>query len=82
MDAVGHGYQSLEGNTDMTAANNTGTIFFSAPLYRPNLHYQVQIKPTGLKATIDKMGSWIKENHLYASHLQEWTVIRGAEGQK
>jgi len=45
------------------AANTTGTVFFSAPLFRPNLHYKVLTKPGSAKAATEKMGKWINENH-------------------
>ena len=46
-----------------SAAKTTGTIFFSAPLYRPNLHYQVLAKPSSAKSAIEAMGKWIISNH-------------------
>jgi ATP-dependent DNA helicase Q1 len=45
------------------AANTSGTVFFSAPLFRPNLHYKVLAKPSNAKTAIEKMGKWINENH-------------------
>ncbi|WVN90067.1 uncharacterized protein L203_105302 [Cryptococcus depauperatus CBS 7841] len=49
--------------TDGRDANATGTVFFSAPLFRPNLHYKVFSKPPNAKATIAAMGQWIKDQH-------------------
>ncbi|WVF69876.1 hypothetical protein IAT40_004658 [Kwoniella sp. CBS 6097] len=49
--------------TDGTAAKTTGTVFFSAPLFRPNLHYQVLPKPAASKAAIAAIGSWIQAHH-------------------
>lgn len=46
-----------------TAANTSGTVFFSAPLFRPNLHYKVLTKPGNAKTAIEKMGKWINEHH-------------------
>jgi ATP-dependent DNA helicase Q1 len=63
----GRGWSSIKktvASAYSAAANQTGTIFFSSPLYRPNLHYQVQTKPTNLKGAIEKMGTWIKEKHM------------------
>ena len=45
------------------AANSSGTVFFSAPLFRPNLHYQVLPKPSSSKAAMEKMGDWIQKHH-------------------
>ncbi|WVR04515.1 hypothetical protein IAU60_001519 [Kwoniella sp. DSM 27419] len=49
--------------TDGRSAKTTGTVFFSAPLFRPNLHYQVLSKPSSAKAAIAAMGTWIQANH-------------------
>ena len=49
--------------SDPSAANASGTIFFSAPLYRPNLHYKVLSKPSNGRAAIERIGSWIQQNH-------------------
>ncbi|OCF37459.1 ATP-dependent DNA helicase [Kwoniella heveanensis BCC8398] len=49
--------------TDGTAAKTTGTVFFSAPLFRPNLHYQVLSKPASSKAAIVALGEWIEAHH-------------------
>ncbi|WVQ97922.1 hypothetical protein IAU59_005040 [Kwoniella sp. CBS 9459] len=49
--------------TDGTAAKTTGTVFFSAPLFRPNLHYQVLPKPAASKAAITAIGTWIQDHH-------------------
>ena len=47
-----------------TAANSTGTVYFTAPLYRKNLHYSVVPKPSNAKAAIDVMAEYIMEKHL------------------
>ncbi|WVQ74143.1 hypothetical protein IAR50_003735 [Cryptococcus sp. DSM 104548] len=49
--------------TDGRSAKSFGTIFFSAPLFRPNLHYQVLPKPSSAKGGIAAIGSWIQEHH-------------------
>ncbi|WRT64897.1 uncharacterized protein IL334_001836 [Kwoniella shivajii] len=49
--------------TDGRAAKSTGTVFFSAPLFRPNLHYKVLPKPSNAKSAIAAMGAWIQKNH-------------------
>lgn len=46
-------------------ANAKGTVFFTAPLYRPNLHYKVLTKPASAKAAIESMGKWIQATHPY-----------------
>jgi len=46
-----------------SAASATGTVFFSAPLFRPNLRYQVMTKPSNAKTAIEAMGKWITEYH-------------------
>jgi ATP-dependent DNA helicase Q1 len=45
------------------AAKRSGTVFFKAPLYRPNLHYSVLPKPANAKAAIDAIAEWILQNH-------------------
>lgn len=45
------------------AAKRSGTVFFKAPLYRPNLHYSVLPKPSNAKAAIDAIAEWILQNH-------------------
>ncbi|WVQ69090.1 uncharacterized protein L199_007303 [Kwoniella botswanensis] len=49
--------------TDGRAAKSTGTVFFSAPLFRPYLHYKVLSKPSNAKSAIAAMGEWIQKNH-------------------
>ncbi|WWC87044.1 uncharacterized protein L201_001929 [Kwoniella dendrophila CBS 6074] len=49
--------------TDGSSAKTTGTVFFSAPLFRPNLHYKVLSKPSNAKSAIAAMGDWIQKNH-------------------
>jgi ATP-dependent DNA helicase Q1 len=49
----------------LIAANRSGTVFFTAPLYRPNLHYSVLPKPANARAAIDGMADWILQNHQY-----------------
>ena len=45
------------------AANATGTVYFSAPLYRKNLHYSVLPKPAAANAIIQTMADYIMEKH-------------------
>ncbi|KAK8846868.1 hypothetical protein IAR55_005958 [Kwoniella newhampshirensis] len=49
--------------TDGRSAKTTETVFFSAPLFRPNLHYKVISKPSNAKAAIAEMGRWIQAHH-------------------
>ncbi|KAH8116052.1 ATP-dependent DNA helicase [Phellopilus nigrolimitatus] len=46
-----------------TAANMDGTIYFSAPLYRKNLHYKVLPKPSSASAVIQVMKDYILKHH-------------------
>ncbi|EIW68807.1 hypothetical protein TREMEDRAFT_12143, partial [Tremella mesenterica DSM 1558] len=48
---------------DGNKANSTGTVFFSAPLHRANLHYKVLPKPSSAKAAIERIGNWIQRKH-------------------
>jgi len=41
-----------------------GTVFFSSPLYRKNLHYRVEPKPDSAKDQLEMMKNYILENHL------------------
>ncbi|KAI9061598.1 ATP-dependent DNA helicase [Trametes sanguinea] len=46
-----------------TAATPTGTVLFSAPLYRKNLLYKVLPKPASWRETIRVMTEYILEHH-------------------
>lgn len=45
------------------ASPRDGTIYFSAPLYRKNLHYSVLPKPHSAKEAISVMSDYILNNH-------------------
>lgn len=45
------------------AANTDGTVYFSAPLYRKNLHYKVLPKPSSSSAAIQAMADYVMEKH-------------------
>ncbi|KAL7283937.1 hypothetical protein ACG7TL_001209 [Trametes sanguinea] len=45
------------------AATPTGTVLFSAPLYRKNLHYAVLPKPASWRETIHVMTDYILKHH-------------------
>ncbi|GAA5873316.1 hypothetical protein JCM3774_005939 [Rhodotorula dairenensis] len=54
----------LPGRTSPGSAALPGTtVVFSAPLYRPNLRYQVLPKPSSAQAALDAIVDWILENH-------------------
>ena len=61
--------------TASSVANTVGTVFFSAPLYRPNLHYQVLSKPSSAKTAIEKIGKWIQDNHPYVAESDQAAAI-------
>ncbi|KAI0824919.1 P-loop containing nucleoside triphosphate hydrolase protein [Trametes gibbosa] len=46
-----------------TAADVKGTVLFSAPLYRKNLHYKVLAKPAATQDSIRAMCDYILEHH-------------------
>ncbi|KAJ7932543.1 ATP-dependent DNA helicase [Mycena leptocephala] len=48
---------------DGTNAKTNATVYFSAPLYRKNLHYQILPKPSSAAAAITAMKDYILENH-------------------
>ncbi|KAI9567984.1 P-loop containing nucleoside triphosphate hydrolase protein [Boletus coccyginus] len=48
---------------DGKAASREGTTYFSAPLYRKNLHYAVVPKPSSAKAMIAIMSEYILQKH-------------------
>ncbi|KAF8600248.1 ATP-dependent DNA helicase [Ceratobasidium sp. AG-I] len=49
--------------TDGNKANELDTVYFSAPLYRKNLHYSVLQKPASAPAAIQVMADYITTNH-------------------
>lgn len=54
----------LPRKTSQGAAAVPGTtVVFSAPLYRPNLRYQVLPKPSSAQAALDAIVDWILEHH-------------------
>ncbi|KAF8459232.1 P-loop containing nucleoside triphosphate hydrolase protein [Gautieria morchelliformis] len=48
---------------DGSDAGSEGTVYFSAPLYRKNLHYKVLPKPGSAGAVIQTMTDYIMEYH-------------------
>nr|GAT44070.1 ATP-dependent DNA helicase [Mycena chlorophos] len=49
--------------SDGANATVGSTVYFSSPLYRPNLHYQVLPKPASAQAAIVAMKDYIMEHH-------------------
>ncbi|KAF8713392.1 ATP-dependent DNA helicase, partial [Rhizoctonia solani] len=49
--------------TDGNNANTSDTVYFSAPLYRKNLHYSVLPKPASAAGAIQVMADYITQNH-------------------
>ncbi|CEL62698.1 hypothetical protein RSOLAG1IB_05054 [Rhizoctonia solani AG-1 IB] len=49
--------------TGGNSANASDTVYFSAPLYRKNLHYSVLPKPASAAAAIQVMADYITQNH-------------------
>ncbi|KAB5593590.1 hypothetical protein CTheo_2979 [Ceratobasidium theobromae] len=49
--------------TDGNNANASDTVYFSAPLYRKNLHYSVLAKPASAASAIQVMADYITANH-------------------
>ncbi|KAF8588200.1 ATP-dependent DNA helicase [Ramaria rubella] len=48
---------------DGSDASSEGTVYFSAPLYRKNLHYKIHPKPPSAGAVIQTMTDYILEHH-------------------
>ncbi|KAJ6519666.1 ATP-dependent DNA helicase [Mycena sanguinolenta] len=53
----------LKAVTDGTNARSSATVYFSAPLYRKNLMYQILPKPSAATAQITAMKDYILQNH-------------------
>ncbi|KIJ27343.1 hypothetical protein M422DRAFT_37824 [Sphaerobolus stellatus SS14] len=53
----------LKAVVDGSNAPPEGTVYFSAPLYRKNLHYKVLPKPGAAGAVIQTMADYILKNH-------------------
>lgn len=53
----------MPGTTDPTNAQPGKTVFFTAPLHRPNLMYKVVPRPAGTSATFQAICDWILEHH-------------------
>ncbi|KAF8520930.1 ATP-dependent DNA helicase [Hysterangium stoloniferum] len=53
----------LRAVVDGSDAGSSGTVYFSAPLYRKNLHYKVLPKPSAAGAAIQAMTDYILEHH-------------------
>ncbi|EGO29247.1 hypothetical protein SERLADRAFT_445074 [Serpula lacrymans var. lacrymans S7.9] len=53
----------MKHTVDGKAATRQGTVYFSAPLYRKNLHYAVLPKPSSTTQVIEAMVEYILEKH-------------------
>ncbi|PWN18814.1 ATP-dependent DNA helicase [Microstroma glucosiphilum] len=49
--------------TEPTSAWPNRTVYFTAPLHRPNLIYQVLTRPSGTGAVYQSICDWIQEHH-------------------
>ncbi|KAL4073701.1 ATP-dependent DNA helicase [Scleroderma citrinum] len=64
---------------DGTDAPREGTVYFSAPLYRKNLHYSVLPKPSSAKDAIISMVDYILNNHKNESGIVYCLTKKDAE---
>lgn len=48
---------------DPSHAQPNKTVYFTAPLHRPNLHYSVLNRPSSVKEANEAIASWIEEHH-------------------
>lgn len=53
----------MKPTVDGNNATPTGTVYFTAPLYRSNLHYTVLPKPASAAKVIEVMTEYILKNH-------------------
>lgn len=53
----------------LPGANTDGTVYFSAPLYRKNLHYSVLPKPSSANSAIKNMADYILKHHPNATGI-------------
>lgn len=54
---------SLESIVDPAKAPPKGTVYFTAPLHRPNLHYEVINRPAASKESNQAITDWILQHH-------------------
>ncbi|KIJ15140.1 hypothetical protein PAXINDRAFT_180755 [Paxillus involutus ATCC 200175] len=64
---------------DGKAAPREGTVYFSAPLYRKNLHYSVVPKPSSAKEVVSAMSQYILQNHEHDSGIVYCLTKKDAE---
>ncbi|KAJ7492759.1 ATP-dependent DNA helicase [Mycena latifolia] len=64
---------------DGTNAKPNATVYFSAPLYRKNLHYTILPKPSSAVAAITAMKDYILENHPNQSGIVYCCTRKDAE---
>lgn len=65
---------------DPSKAPKNGTLYFTAPLYRPNLHYSVLPRPSAAAQSSQMIVNWIRERHSGKSGIV-YTLTR-AETQR
>lgn len=53
----------LKATTSGEKANSNGTVLFSTPLFRGNLHYQVVPRPSQAQEAVEMLSDWILEKH-------------------
>lgn len=53
----------MPGTTEPTNARPNKTVFFTAPLHRPNLNYKVVPRPSASAAANQAIADWILEHH-------------------
>ncbi|CAO1613109.1 unnamed protein product [Parajaminaea phylloscopi] len=75
---------SMPATTEPTNAVPNRTVFFTAPLYRPNLIYKVVARPSGSAAANQAICDWILANHpdstgiVYCLSKKDTEVMAGA----
>lgn len=60
---------NLEKMVDPSAAPSNGTVYFTSPLHRPNLHYSVISRPSASKESNQAICQWILSNHTNQSGI-------------
>jgi ATP-dependent DNA helicase Q1 len=63
LDEPSRNTDNFEHNPLGGVSSSKGTVYFSSPLYRKNLHYKVLPKPAAAKDVLRAMSEYILENH-------------------
>lgn len=53
----------LKATTPGEQAKATGTVFFSTPLFRHNLRFQVVPRPSQAQEALEALAAWIMQRH-------------------